>query len=72
MAIDTSSLTNSLVAEFPDSSWSEEALNNLGTYYIVQDEDDLAAKAVQGPVRKVSARARVPNARRGSTAGMPT
>ena len=38
-------LTNALVADFPDSSWSEEALNNLGTYYIVQDEDDLAAKA---------------------------
>jgi len=38
-------LTAALVSEFPDSSWSEEALNNLGTYYIVQDEDDLAAKA---------------------------
>ena len=39
------SLTNALVADFPDSSWSEEALNNLGTYLIVQNEDDLAAKA---------------------------
>jgi soluble lytic murein transglycosylase len=36
-------LTAALVSDFPDSSWSEEALNNLGTYYIVQDEDDLAA-----------------------------
>jgi soluble lytic murein transglycosylase len=39
------SLTAALVSDFPDSSWSEEALNNLGTYYIFQDEDDLAAKA---------------------------
>jgi peptidoglycan lytic transglycosylase len=39
------SLTTALVADFPDSSWSEEALNNLGTYYIVQDEDELAAKS---------------------------
>jgi soluble lytic murein transglycosylase len=36
--------TASLVADFPDSSWSEEALNNLGTFYIVQDEDDKAAE----------------------------
>jgi len=39
------SLTTALVSDFPDSSWSEEALNNLGTYYIVQDEDELAAKS---------------------------
>jgi soluble lytic murein transglycosylase len=38
-------LTRALVRDFPDSSWSEEALNNLGTYYIVQNEDDLAAQA---------------------------
>jgi soluble lytic murein transglycosylase len=31
-----------LVSEFPDQSWAEEALNNLATYYILQDEDDLA------------------------------
>jgi soluble lytic murein transglycosylase len=37
-------LTAALVAEFPDSSWSEEALSNLGTYYILVDEDDEAAK----------------------------
>ena len=39
------SMSAALVSDFPDSSWSEEALNNLGTYYIVQDEDDLAAKS---------------------------
>jgi soluble lytic murein transglycosylase len=37
--------TAALVAEFPESSWSEEALNNLGTFYILQDEDDEAATA---------------------------
>lgn len=37
-------LTRSLVAEFPDSSWSSEALNNLGTHYIVTNQDDLAAQ----------------------------
>jgi peptidoglycan lytic transglycosylase len=37
-------LTAALVAEFPDSSWSEEALSNLGTYYILVDEDDEAAR----------------------------
>jgi len=39
--------TRTLVAEFPDSTWSEEALNNLGTYYILDNEDELAAKAFQ-------------------------
>jgi hypothetical protein len=37
--------TRALVDEFPDSSWSEEALNNLGTYYILMNEDDFAAKS---------------------------
>jgi soluble lytic murein transglycosylase len=37
-------LTTELAAEFPDSSWSSEALNNLGTHYIVTNQDDLAAQ----------------------------
>ena len=37
-------LTRQLVDEFPDSSWSSEALNNLGTHYILNDQDDLAAQ----------------------------
>ena len=37
-------LTRELVAEFPDSSWSEEALNNLGTHHILQDDDPRAAE----------------------------
>ena len=36
--------TAALVADFPDSSWSEEALSNLGTFYILDDQDDQAAK----------------------------
>ena len=37
-------LTRAMVADFPDSSWSSEALNNLGTHYIVTNQDDLAAQ----------------------------
>jgi soluble lytic murein transglycosylase len=37
--------TEALVRDFPDSTWSEEALNNLGTYYILQNDDAMAAKA---------------------------
>jgi len=31
-----------IVNEFPTQSWAEEALNNLATYYILQDDDDKA------------------------------
>ncbi len=34
-----------LVDANPDSSWSEEALNNLGTHYIVANDDGAAADA---------------------------
>jgi soluble lytic murein transglycosylase len=37
-------LTRALVDEFPDSSWAAEALNNLGTHYLVGNDDDLAAE----------------------------
>ena len=37
--------TQALVRDFPQSSWSEEALNNLGTYYILENDDGMAAKA---------------------------
>jgi soluble lytic murein transglycosylase len=36
--------TQALVADFPESTWAEEALNNLGTYYILKDDDEAAAK----------------------------
>jgi soluble lytic murein transglycosylase len=29
-----------LVEQFPTSSWAEEALNNLGSHYIIADQDD--------------------------------
>lgn len=31
-----------VVDEFPSQSWAEEALNNLATHYIVQDDDEQA------------------------------
>jgi soluble lytic murein transglycosylase len=37
------SRTRDLVKEFPDSSWAEEALNNLGTHYIMIGQDETAA-----------------------------
>jgi soluble lytic murein transglycosylase len=36
--------THELVNDFPDSSWSEEALNNLGTYYILENDDQQASQ----------------------------
>ena len=36
------SQTRALVDDFPDSSWAEEALNNLASFHIVADEDDQA------------------------------
>jgi soluble lytic murein transglycosylase len=36
--------TRALLADFPGDSWSEEALNNLGTYFIVANEDEAAAQ----------------------------
>ena len=38
-------LTTALVDEFPTSSWAGDALNNLGTHYLMTDADDLAAEA---------------------------
>jgi soluble lytic murein transglycosylase len=36
------SLVRALSTDFPDSTWAEEALNNLATYHIQQDRDDEA------------------------------
>jgi soluble lytic murein transglycosylase len=35
-------LARALAADFPTSSWTEDALNHLATYYIQQNEDDEA------------------------------
>lgn len=37
-------LTRALVADFPDSTWAEEALNNLGTHYILTNAENDAAE----------------------------
>jgi soluble lytic murein transglycosylase len=37
-------LTRELVDQFPESTWAGDALNNLGTHYIVSNDDDLAAQ----------------------------
>lgn len=37
-------LTRALVAEFPGSSWAEDALNNLATHYILTSDDTLATR----------------------------
>jgi len=41
------SRTQDLVSDYPDSSWSEEALNNLGTFYILKNDDAMAAKVFE-------------------------
>jgi soluble lytic murein transglycosylase len=33
-----------LISEFPADSWAEETLNNLGTHYILTNQDDWAAR----------------------------
>lgn len=48
-------LTRALVNEFPDSSWSDEALNNLGTSYILANQDDLAAATFKEEYEKFAA-----------------
>ncbi|HEY2432183.1 MAG TPA: transglycosylase SLT domain-containing protein [Vicinamibacterales bacterium] len=37
-------LTRALVDAFPDSTWTGEALNSLGTHLIVTNDDDVAAQ----------------------------
>jgi tetratricopeptide (TPR) repeat protein len=35
-------MARALAGDFPESTWAEEALNNLATYYIQQDNDEQA------------------------------
>lgn len=51
-----------IVDEFPSQSWAEEALNNLATYYILQDDDEQAAATFHEMV------ARYPNGHYGDRA----
>jgi soluble lytic murein transglycosylase len=41
-----------LVAEFPESSWAEDALNELGTYHIRANDDAAAAEAFRQIVER--------------------
>jgi TolA-binding protein len=54
--------TTALVAEFPDSSWSEEALNNLANHYVVSDQDALAGQTFREMVEKFPTGARAERA----------
>ena len=40
-------LVHALEQDFPDSTWTEEALNNLATFYIQGDRDDEAEEALR-------------------------
>jgi len=41
-------LVRALEQDFPDSTWAEEALNNLATFYIQRDRDDEADEVLRG------------------------
>jgi soluble lytic murein transglycosylase len=55
-------LTRALVREFPDSPWAEEALNGLGTHYILVSQDDQAAEVFGELFRRFPAGARAERA----------
>ena len=40
-------LVRALEQDFPDSTWAEEALNNLATFYIQRDRDDEAEEVLR-------------------------
>ena len=44
-----------IVAEFPEQSWAEEALNNLATHYILQNDDDSAERTFREMYEKFPA-----------------
>ena len=45
-------LSRQLVTDFPDSSWSEETLNNLASYYITDENDEQADFVFRELVRR--------------------
>jgi soluble lytic murein transglycosylase len=51
-----------LVDKFPDSSWAEEALNNLGTHYILENEDGQAAEVFREMLQRFPKGDRAPRA----------
>ena len=44
-------LARALVADFPNESWAEDTLNNLGTHFIVTNQDDEADKVFRQLLR---------------------
>ncbi len=56
------SRTEALVNEFPGTSWAEDALNNLGTYYILKNDDASAAKVFDQLYQKYPSGARAERA----------
>ena len=59
--------TQALVRDYPDSTWSEEALNNLGTHYIVTNDDDAGGARSSRSCSRNSRTASAPSAPHGST-----
>ena len=54
--------TRALVSDFPGDSWAEEALNNLGTHFIVTNDDEAAAAVFAELFEKFPAGARAERA----------
>jgi soluble lytic murein transglycosylase len=51
-----------LIDAFPESSWSEEALNNLGTHHILANDDEAAAGAFRELLERFPNGPRAPRA----------
>ncbi len=51
---DTSYVTQAraFVNEFPDSDWAQEVLNNLGSYYLIANEDESAEQVFRELIRR--------------------
>ena len=45
-------LARQLVADYPGSSWTEEALNNLASHYVIENDDDEADRVFREVARQ--------------------
>jgi soluble lytic murein transglycosylase len=54
--------TRELVSEFPESSWSEDALNSLATHYILVNDDASASEVFAEILRRYPASRHAPRA----------
>jgi soluble lytic murein transglycosylase len=55
-------LSRRLVAEYPETTWAEETLNNLATHYIVRDDDESADGVFRELYRRFPASQHAPRA----------